>query len=66
MRRKSATTITTKSGDFVEYHIRLKRSQYERLWDIADDNNVDISDIVRELIDLKINECDRADKKRLQ
>jgi len=51
MRRKSAQQISTRTGEYVQFHFRLPKRQYEELWDMADANNVGITSLVVQAVD---------------
>lgn len=62
MRRKSAQTITTRTGEYVQFHFRLTKPQYEGLWDMADENNVDITSLILQAVDVMLGKYEASKK----
>lgn len=62
MRRKSADIIHTKTGDYVQFHFRLTLAQYNELWDVADEQNVDITSLIRQAINMELGKYSMSKK----
>ncbi len=64
MKVKSAKIVKTKTGEYVNYHLRLKQKQYEKLWDLSNEKNTEISKLISQSIDSLLGEIETAKRQR--